>query len=56
MKQVIHKACSPKRNYANPTWCIARLSEQDAHKFSSVRWSYVTCRKCLLKRGKRSPW
>jgi|SRR6185503_7908842 len=48
--QIIHKSISPKKDYCNPTLCIADLSSEDAHKLSNTKWDKVTCKKCLTIR------
>lgn len=52
MSKIIHKACSPKYDYCNPTLCCAKISDGNAHKYSRVLWSKVTCKKCLAKKVK----
>jgi len=49
----IHKAATPKKNYWNPTMCVANVTPKDAHEFSRVNWDKVTCKNCLKWRGKK---
>lgn len=58
MKPVIHKAVRPKRNYADPTLCIASrrmarftsAQEPRLHAASRTTWKGVNCRACLRRR------
>lgn len=53
VKRVIHKAVRPKRDYVNPTRCVAMLPDDVSHTQSVTRWANVTCRACLALRGIR---
>ena len=48
---MIHKAARPKKDYINPTLCMAPLSKKDAHKYSVTHWNKVTCKKCLRRKS-----
>lgn len=54
MKRIVHKAVRPKKDFINPTLCIAKLSEAEAHERSRTDWKKVTCRKCLDIAGRMS--